>query len=152
MGSRYFALISGIVYLLIGILGFIPSLVVGGGAAPDLAVTAGYGYLMGFFPINILHNIVHLAVGAWGLASYPSLARARFFARGLAIFYGLLAIMGLIPALNLNTTFGLIPIHGADVLLHALTAAIAAFVGFMTPSVLTTEQQDQQREMAGSNR
>jgi hypothetical protein len=147
MGSRYFALISGILYVLIGVLGFVPALVVPA-TTPELAVNAGYGYLMAFFPINILHNIVHLSVGAWGLASYPSFSRSRLFARGLTIFYGLLAVMGLIPVLQ--TTFGLIPIFSHDVWLHALTAAIAAFVGFMTPEVSTAEQAQREQSMSST--
>lgn len=129
MGSRYFALVVGIVYLLVGLLGFIPGLV-SAYNGPDLAVAAGAGNLMGLFPINILHNIVHLAIGAWGIASYRSISGSVAFARGLAIFYGLLTILGILPA-PLSTTFGLIPIHGADVALHAVTALIAAYFGFM---------------------
>jgi hypothetical protein len=50
------------------------------------------------------------------------------FARGLAIFYAALTIMGLIPVLN--TTFGLIPIFSHDIWLHAVTAGVAAYFGF----------------------
>ena len=150
MGSRYFALISGIIYILIGILGFIPSLVVSDPATSALVVEAGAGYLMGLFPINILHNLVHLGVGIWGVASYPSFDRSRLFARGLAIFYGVLAIMGLIPVLQ--TTFGLIPIFGNDVWLHALTALIAGFVGFMTPPESAVQSAQKQPEMTGTRR
>lgn len=149
MGSRYFSLIIGIVFTLIGILGFIPNLVVPAQPAPELAVTAGYGYLMGFFPINVLHNIVHLTVGILGIASYPNYKNARLFARGLAIFYGVLAVSGLTPVLR--TTFGLIPIYSNDIWLHALTALIAAFVGFGTPPV-SAEEQAQQQELTTSKR
>ncbi|WP_348248197.1 DUF4383 domain-containing protein [Leptolyngbya sp. GB1-A1] len=127
-GSTIFRFISGIVYVLVGILGFIPGMVATPGAAPQLAVNAGYGYLMGLFPINVLHNIVHLAVGFWGLLSYRRYSSARTYCRGLAIFYGLLTIMGFLPVLN--TTFGLIPIFGHDIWLHAVTALIAAYFGF----------------------
>jgi hypothetical protein len=78
---------------------------------------------------------VHLAVGVWGILSYPSYVRSRNYARGLAIFYGVLAIMGLLPVLN--TMFGLVPIFGNNVWLHALTAAIAAYFGFKTPDPAT---------------
>lgn len=132
MGARYFALAAGIVYLLVGLLGFIPGThpMPAGGTPPNLAIESGYGYLLGLFPINILHNLVHLAIGGWGLASYRSFNGARAFARGLAIFYGLLAILGLLPA-PLNTMFGLVPIFGNDVWLHALTALAAAYFGFV---------------------
>lgn len=144
MGARYFALISGIIYIAIGIFGFIPGMVATPGTGgPDVVVNAGYGYLLSTFPINILHNLVHLAVGIWGLASYRSYIQSRNYCRGLAIFYGILAIMGLLPVLN--TMFGLIPIFGNDVWLHALTALIAAFFGFKTPS--RQELQEHQREL-----
>jgi hypothetical protein len=144
MGARYFALISGIIYVLIGIFGFVPGMVATPGTGgPEVIVNEGYGYLLGTFPINILHNLVHLAVGAWGLFSYRSYVRARTYSRGLAIFYGVLAIMGLLPVLN--TTFGLIPIFGNNVWLHALTALIAAYFGFKTPSA--ADIREHEREM-----
>lgn len=127
---RYFALVLGVVYLAVGILGFFPAaLQPPGPAAPSLVVDTGYGRLLGLFPVNVLHNLVHLGVGLWGLLAYRSLGGSVGFARGLAVFYGLLAIMGLIA--TLNTTFGLIPIFGHDVWLHALTALAAAYFGFM---------------------
>jgi hypothetical protein len=132
MAARYFALIVGIVYLLVGIMGFIPGIndmAHPGMAEHDLAVEAQYGFLMGLFPVNILHNLVHLAIGAWGILSYRSFRGARSYALGLGILYLLLAVMGLIP--GLNTTFGLIPIFGNDVWLHAGTAVIALIVYFL---------------------
>lgn len=143
MGARYFALISGIVYILIGIFGFIPGMVATPGTGgPEVVVNEGYGYLLSTFPVNLLHNIVHLAVGAWGLLSYRSYVKSRNYSRGLAIFYGVLAIMGLLPVLN--TMFGLIPIFGSDVWLHALTAIIAAYFGFKrpTPAELREHERD----------
>ena len=130
MNTRRFALVLGIVYLAVGIMGFIPGLVSHPHPGdPGLNVNHNHGRLLGIFPINTLHNIVHILVGVWGLASFRRFTLARGFARGLAIFYGLLAVMGLFP--NLNTTFGLIPIHGHDVWLHALTALLAAYFGWV---------------------
>ncbi|PSB13437.1 DUF4383 domain-containing protein [filamentous cyanobacterium CCP1] len=144
MGARYFALISGILYIVIGLAGFVPGMVATPGTGgPEVILNEGYGYLLGTFPVNILHNIVHLAVGIWGLISYRSYIGARNYSRGLAIFYGVLAIMGLFPVLN--TTFGLIPIFGSNVWLHALTAFIAAFFGFKTPS--PSELRNYEREV-----
>ena len=124
---RSFALIIGIVYLLVGIMGFIPSFV-SPPNGPDLAVDANHGRLLGLFPINLTHNIVHLAIGLWGLASYRSFSGSVGFARGLAVLYAGLAVMGLIP--GLKTMFGLAPLHGNDVWLHAGTAALAAYFGW----------------------
>jgi len=56
--------------------------------------------------------------------------RARMYSMTLAVFYGVLAVMGLVP--GLNTLFGLAPIHGHDVWLHAGTALVAAYFGWMS--------------------
>jgi hypothetical protein len=52
----------------------------------------------------------------------------------------LLAILGLIPVAGIQYTFGLIPIEGHDVWLHALIAVAAAYFGFAAPQrqTLTT--------------
>jgi hypothetical protein len=128
--TRYFALVLGIVYTLVGLAGFVPGL----GSErtePHLTVEANYQNVLGLFPVNVLHNLVHLAVGILGVLAFATFAAARTYARGLAIFYALLAVMGLIDAANLNTTFDLIPIFGHAVWLHALTAAAAGYVGFV---------------------
>jgi len=128
MNTRLFALIVGIVYLVVGIAGFIPGLVAH--EDHELVVNAGEGLLLGIFPINVLHNLVHLLVGALGVLAYRTFDASRLYARGLAIFYGLLAVMGLIEAADLHTMFGLVPIFGNDVWLHALTAIVAAYFGW----------------------
>ena len=129
MMTRRFALIVGIVYLVIGIAGFIPGLVQGQDY-PDLAVDAGSGALLGLFPVNVVHHLVHLLVGVLGIAAYRTFDSARLYARGLAIVYGVLAVMGLISAANLHTMFGLTPLFSHDVWLHAGTAIIAAYFGW----------------------
>ncbi len=128
---RKFALIFGIIYLLVGVLGFIPGVVRPAPVAPDLEVSEMYGRLLGLFPINFLHNIVHLAIGLWGILSYRSESGAILFSRSIAILYGLLAVLGLIPLTN--TLFGLVPIYSHDVWLHALSALIAAYFGWWAP-------------------
>ncbi len=133
MSIATFALIFGIAYLGAGVLGLIPAALMPPPAdAPPTTFAFLYGYLLGLFPVNILHSAVHIAIGAWGLAASRAAAHARMFARTLAVFYGALAVMGLFPVLN--TTFGLIPIHGHAVWLHAATALIAAWFGFVRTS------------------
>ncbi|MFN2501433.1 MAG: DUF4383 domain-containing protein [Pyrinomonadaceae bacterium] len=126
---RKFALIAGIIYVLGGLSGFVPAMTPHSHDMSPIAVDSFYGRALGLFPVNILHNLVHLAIGAWGLIASRSLSGARMFGRGLAIFYGLLAILGLIPATN--TMFGLVPLYGHDIWLHAGTALIAAYFGFV---------------------
>jgi Domain of unknown function (DUF4383) len=129
MTTRNFVLTIGSLYLLIGLLGFFPALV----SAPSPGVASmtsdsAYGYLLGLFPVNALLNLVHLIIGVWGIAISRNLPQSITFSRGLAITFGVLTVMGLIPALN--TAFGLIPLFGHNVWLHAVSAAIAAYFGF----------------------
>ena len=129
MTVRNFSLIAGIAYLAAGVLGFIPAFLwPAPDSAPPLGINGFYGYLLGLFPVNLMHNLVHLAIGAWGVAAARSMSGARIYAKSIAVLYGLLAVMGLIPMLN--TLFGLAPIHGHDVWLHAATALIAAYFGW----------------------
>lgn len=129
MNTATFALIFGIAYLGAGLLGLIPAALMPPPAdAPPTHFTLLYGYLLGLFPVNILHSAVHIAIGAWGLMAWRGMASAKVFARSLTLFYGALAVMGLIP--GMNTLFGMLPMHGHDVWLHAGTAAVAAYFGW----------------------
>jgi len=126
----------GVIFLLVGIMGFIPALLTDPNAHVhgdhDLRVHAFDGYLLGLFHVNVLHSAVHVLFGVLGLLMGGRWESARLYARIVAVSYGLLAIMGLVPALN--TVFGFIPIHGHDVWLHAAIALVAAFFGFAAPA------------------
>jgi hypothetical protein len=78
--------------------------------------------------VNVLHDAVHILFGVWGLFAASGLAGAVLYARGVAVIYALLTVLGLIPATK--TAFGLVPIYGHDVWLHAVLAAGAAYFGF----------------------
>jgi hypothetical protein len=133
MKSSTFALVFGIAYLGAGLLGLVPAaLRPPPPDVPPTSFTMMYGYLLGIFPVNVLHSAVHLAIGAWGIAAWRGLAHPRVYAQSLAIFYGVLAVMGLIP--GMNTVFGMLPLHGHDVWLHAGTAAVAAYFGWRSES------------------
>ena len=127
MSTRTFALIFGIVFLVVGIGGFF--LIEQATPDPDLTVTHGYGHELGMFPVNTVHNIIHIVFGLWGLAASRSLGASVGYARGVAIIYAVLAVFGLIDATN--TTFGLAPLYGNDVWLHAVLALVAAYFGWM---------------------
>jgi hypothetical protein len=70
---------------------------------------------------------VHILFGVLGLVMSRNAAGGILYSRIVGVAYGLLTLMGLVP--GLNTTFGLIPIHGFDVILHALIAIAAIYYG-----------------------
>jgi len=132
---RQFAMVFGVIYLLVGILGFIPG-INQMAQLPGVTVDMAEGRLLGLFPVNAMHNLVHILIGIWGIASSRSYDGAIGFARGLTIVYVILAIAGLIP--GLNTLFGLAPLYSHDIWLHAGSALIAAYFGWMAPRTADT--------------
>jgi hypothetical protein len=135
MKTSTFALAAGIVYLVLGILGLVPAALVPPPIdAPPTKFAVLYGYLLGLFPVNILHTGMNLVVGALGLAAWSGRINATMYARALAWFFGVLAVMGMLPMLN--TTFGLMPLHAHNIWLHAITALGAAYVGWREPTAM----------------
>ncbi|WP_129793791.1 DUF4383 domain-containing protein [Sphingosinicella sp. CPCC 101087] len=130
MSVRTFALIFGIVFLAVGAAGFVPGLLHAPHPDhPDLAVDAMYGRLLGLFPVNVLHNLVHIAFGIWGVIAYRSVHASRFYGKAVTVSYAVLTVMGLVP--GLNTLFGLAPLFGHDVWLHVVLAVVAGYFGWI---------------------
>jgi len=142
MDTRRFAMIFGVVFLLVGILGFVPGvnhMHHGDPQTERLSVGGpGHGDLLGLFHVNVLHNGVHLLFGVMGLVMSRTLGAARSYFRIVGVAYLLLAVMGLISAANMWNTFGLVPIHGNDVWLHAILGAAGIYFGFIKPGVVET--------------
>jgi hypothetical protein len=127
MRTQYFALIAGIVYTVVGLAGLIPGLMAHHDL-PPIAIDSLYGRLLGLFPVNLMHTLVHLLIGIWGVLAWRTYRSARTYGQSLAVIYAVLTILGLIPLTN--TLFGLVPLFGHDVWLHAATAIIAGYFGF----------------------
>jgi hypothetical protein len=115
------AMIFGVVFLLVGVLG----LFVRGGTGLDADPDA-VGRLLGLFPVNLLHNLVHLGFGGWGLAAARSHDGARLYGRLGAAIYGALVLLAFVSP----TLFGLVPIGGHGIWLHAVLALGLAWIGF----------------------
>jgi hypothetical protein len=127
-----YALLIGISFLLAGVGGFVPFVTTAPSLdSPQLIVGTSYGYLLGLFPVNIIHNIFHLSLSLAGFLAYRNPSSALLFSRFLTIVLGALAIMGLIPALQ--TLGGYVPVFGHAIWLHGIEAVIALYLGFIRP-------------------
>jgi hypothetical protein len=117
------ALIIGIGFLLVGIAGmFVPN-----GMSMEASMESS-GKLLELFSVNMLHNAIHIAFGAWGIVASRSHEGSRNFGRIGAIIYALLVVLAFVDP----TTFGLVPIGGNNIWLHLVLAAALAYVGFGT--------------------
>lgn len=111
------AVITGILFVAAGILGFVP------GITTD-------GHLLGVFRVDALHNLVHIASGvvAFIVGRTSEYASRRYF-QIFGVVYGLVAVLGFFyldqPLL------GIMAHNTADLVLHIAIAAASLYLGFM---------------------
>ena len=114
------ATIFGVLFVLVGLAGFTPA-----GLGIMQMDHSGAGMLLGLFPVNALHNAVHLLFGAWGLWAGRTAVRSLTYALGSGAAYLLLGVLGMFT----NSLFGIVPIGGYDVHLHLVLAGLLAGCG-----------------------
>lgn len=112
---QYASIVVGAVFLLVGILGFIPGVTTN----YDALTFAGHhseAKLLGLFNVSGLHNVVHLLFGVLGLALARTFTGARNFLVGGGIVYALLFVYGLV--IDHHSAANFIPVNTADNWLH----------------------------------
>jgi hypothetical protein len=103
------------VFLLVGVLGFIPGITTG----YDSMTFAGHdsdAKLLGAFEVSVLHNIVHLLFGVVGLALARTWSGARGFLIGGGLVYLVLWLYGLV--IDKESSANFVPVNDADNWLH----------------------------------
>jgi uncharacterized membrane protein YhaH (DUF805 family) len=121
--AQNLALGFGVVFLVVGILGFIPGITTNYDDLEFAGKDSG-AELLGIFQVSILHNIAHLLF-AVGILAARTHELARTYLLGGAIVYIVLFIYGLFVGGGDDANF--IPMNGADDVLHLLLAI--AFIG-----------------------
>lgn len=114
------AQIFGWIFIVVAVLGFFTSR---GSMEADMEMAPR---VLGLFPVNLLHNLVHLAFGVWGVAAARAWGSAKAYCQAAGVIYLVLAVMGFI----VPETFGLIPIGGNDIWLHLVLGIPLAYFGF----------------------
>ena len=136
------ATLSGVVFLAVSAVGF----AAGAGGHPMTGMSTGM--LLGLFPVNVLHNVVHMLFGVWGIWAGRSASRSVAYALASGGVYLVLAVCGMLtPSL-----LGIVPIGGYDVVLHLALAVVLAGAGFwamwFAPAAKTASQQGAQPRRA----
>ncbi|WP_424185382.1 DUF4383 domain-containing protein [Actinokineospora sp. G85] len=109
------ATVVAAVFVLVGILGFVPGVTTN----YDQLEFAGHGsgaHLLGLFEVSVLHNLVHLAFGLIGLALARTATGARSFLIGGGVIYLLLWVYGMF--IDHNSAANFLPLNHADNWLH----------------------------------
>lgn len=123
------ALVVAIVFLLVGVLGFIP------GITSDYGTMSFAGHhseakLLGVFQVSVLHNIVHLLFGLAGLAMARSIPGARTYLIGGGAVYLVLWLYGLVVGQESSANF--VPVNPADDWLHLFLGLGMIALGLLT--------------------
>jgi hypothetical protein len=122
------ALLVGAVFLLVGLLGFVPGITTGSGSI------ALYGHeskamLLGIFQVSVLHNVVHLLYGVAGLAMARSAPAARSYLLWGGVVYIVLWLYGLLIDKTSEANF--VPLNAADDWLHLVLGAGMVGLSFL---------------------
>ncbi|MBW0088649.1 DUF4383 domain-containing protein [Pseudonocardia sp. KRD-184] len=113
------ALIVGVVFLLVGVLGFIPGVTTNYGSL-GFAGHMSEALLLGLFQVSVLHNIVHLLFGVAGVALARTPGSARTYLIGGGVVYAVLWIYGLV--IDHDGPANFVPVNDADNWLHLVLA------------------------------
>ena len=113
------AIIFGIVFLAVGILGFVPGI-----TTNDM--------LLGIFMVNAAHSVVHIVSGViFLIAAMSGAGAARLWFQIFGAVYAIVAILGF---MNPNgPLLGMISNNPNDTWLHVVLAAAMLIIGFATP-------------------
>ncbi|MGH3426179.1 MAG: DUF4383 domain-containing protein [Terriglobales bacterium] len=111
------AAIVGIVFLLVGIAGFVPGITTHYGDM-SFAGHDSMAKLLGVFMVSILHNLVHLAFGVVGLALARAARSARLFLIVGGVVYLVLWLYGLV--IDHDSSANFVPLNTADDWLHLI--------------------------------
>ena len=114
--AKTFALVLGVVTLLIGILGYV--------------MNPSGGLLLGIFAVDPPHNLIHLVTGIAGLAA-AFMGWARLFCQAFGVIYLLVGVLGFVATDSTGMILGIMHNNMADNLLHLVIGGAAAFVGFV---------------------
>jgi hypothetical protein len=136
--ARNAAKAVGAVFLLVGILGFVP------GITQDIYPLNLFNHepdnrhalLLGLFEVSVLHNIVHLLFGVAGLAMAKRADSAVKYLLATGVIYLLLTVYGLIVEGDHKSGANFVPVNGHDNWLHALLGVGILAVGIVAKKAL----------------
>ena len=115
----------GIVYALVGVLGFIPGITT---RPANPGPVPGEGLLLGIFAVNVVHNLAHIVLGAvliWGGLSAANVVPVN---KAMAVVFAALVVVSVIAPIAEG-----VAINPPDTVLHLLSALVTGYVGFMAP-------------------
>ena len=138
LANRLFTLVISLVFLALGICGCITPLLHSPPPQYDtqhMAVSLNYGYLFGIFPMNIVSDILFIAIGGVGLLCVFNTVLSRYFERALLTLSVIVVFLGFLPG-GISGLWGLIPLWGWTDALFLIAALFSFYFAFVEGPLL----------------
>ena len=139
MTARTFAAVFGGLYLVIGLLGFVPGLWGRAPSGPALSISVFHASLFGVITVNIILSMIHLVVGLWGTMAANNRYSALIFARAGCFVFAVLGIAAIIPVNAVRTFGGTVPLSGGYNEWFYLVSALVALYFSLRPGYVLTQ-------------
>jgi len=139
---QYGVRLLGLVYLGLGVLGFLPFDFLN----PHHPEGIGARYLLNLIAVNTLHNVIHLVIGVSGLWAAQRLDRARLWGTLTGIVLLVLFSVGLGQAAlegfpRDQLLVRAVPLNSPGHILHLISGGLALYLGLASPSSRTTRDR-----------
>lgn len=114
--AKKLAILFGVVFVLVGILGFVSNPLVG----PT-----------GIFETDMMHNLVHILFGLILLVvAFAAAGKSALWLKILGVVYLVLAVLGFVTVSSGGELLGLVHTNGADHWLHVVLGVVLLVAGF----------------------
>jgi len=111
--AKTLAIIFGVIFVLLGLLGFVPNPLVGANA---------------LFDTNMMHDLVHLIIGvALLLVAFYAPTQSALWLKIIGAVYLVIALLGFFTA---SPLLGLLEVNGADNWLHFILGIVLVAAGY----------------------
>jgi hypothetical protein len=126
---QWTAMIVGVAFIVVGILGFIPGVTTGFHGSRSMAFSGlhAHAMLFGVFRVSVFHNGVHLLLGLIGMVSSFKPLWARWYLFLAGVVYLALCIFGFVVDRASSANF--VPVNSADNWLHLVLAVALIVLG-----------------------
>ena len=114
MTAKMAAIVLGVIFVVVGLLGFVQNPVVG------------------LFQVNAVHNIVHLVSGLVLLAGAYSSLGSGLALKIIGVVYAIVAVVGFFMVSSDGMMLGM-AMNEADKWLHVVLAVVILIAGFALP-------------------
>src|SRR5581483_8024948 len=135
MAARIAVFLTALLFLFFGIAALFPSLIF---LPPprlryyDMHMIGTWGYLFGWMPVNLLHDVIYIVLGSSGLIASPLRTAAIWYCRGVFFLALSFACLGFLP-LGIDRLWGLLPLFDWNIMFHTVLAILMYYFGFIYP-------------------